>query len=366
MDTKKNLDLAAGRLAKVPTRHGTPRPRPKKTSSYGTARLGITPDAEGQEPEAVEVAPARTAPPASSEPVRAKPARPEPVARQPDPAPAAMAVTDSMGRLQALGVGKLFECIRRRWVLAAAIGMVATVGVAWLVFSGGPGSTVLPQTPARAHAAVATAKHQARPAPVSVAPKPIAPEPASPEPVATDDPAPPAHRGTTRGNPRFSARTTALLSGLFKDAREAWPHAQPSPSAPAPPVKPHEPPKPEKAAAPAPPTYDYMPCPPGFRFTGAVQRPGATFANINGRFIRVGGKVGGATVVKINTSSAILEMEGKRFVVCFSMEAPKNDDEDEDEDDKDDEDNQADKPTATTQPAARATLELSLINTQAA
>jgi hypothetical protein len=72
------------------------------------------------------------------------------------------------------------------------------------------------------------------------------------------------------------------------------------------------------------------------------------FANINGRFVRVGGKVGGAVVVEITASSAVLEQEGKRFIVGFDMRssAPAPQDEDDDV--------QAKKPPATTQPAARA------------
>lgn len=376
MDTNKNLDLAAGRLAKIPTRHGTPRPHRKGASSYGTARLGITPEAEIQEPEVAEVAPAITALPAKPEPLKAKLNLPKPIASRPDPSPAAMVVADSMGRFQSL-ITELREHIHRRWALAAAAGAVATIGIAWLAFSGGPEQTLLPQTPARAHAAAAPAKPQARPATVVVAPKPVAPEPvpvvvareqilpepATPDPVTPDDPAPTVHPGGDRGNRRLSARTASLLSSLLTDAREAWPHGKASPAAPV--VKSPEPPKPEKVAAPKQATYAYVPCPPGFRFTGAVLRPGATFANINGRFVPVGGKVGGAKVVEINTSSAVMEMDGKRFVVCYSMTPTKSESNDEDDEGKDDDD-QTDKPAATTQPAARAALKISLGSTQAA
>lgn len=358
MDTKKSLDLAAGRLAKVPTRHGSPRPRPKGASSYGTSRLGITPDKECQEPEAVEATPATTAPPARPGPTKPKPARPRPVARRPDPAPAPVAVAGAMGRLRSLNVENLREWVRRPWVLAAAVGVVATVAVAWFAFSGGPEPPLGPQTPARAHAAVAPAppapparpakSAEPKPEPIPVAPEPIVPEPANPDPVALDEPAPPAHRVTASRGRRLSARTASLLSSWLKEAREAGAHVQPSPSAPAPAAEPQEPPEPEKAAAPAPPTYAYVPCPPGFHFTGAVQQPDATFANINGRFVRVGGKVGGAKVVKINASSAVLEREGKRFIVGFGMGAPAPAPQDEDDD------VQAKKPPATTQPATRA------------
>ena len=80
--------------------------------------------------------------------------------------------------------------------------------------------------------------------------------------------------------------------------------------------------------------------------------------------------------MEINTSSAILEMDGKRFVVCFSMNAPRKqvDDEDDqgDEDDEDNEDDdennkdddQARQPKAGNQPTARANLELSLVSVQ--
>ncbi len=348
MDTKKSLDLAAGRLAKVPIRHGTSRPRPKGASSYGTSRLGITPDKECQEPEAVEATPATTAPQAKPGPAKPKPARPRPVARRPDPAPAPIAVEGVMGRLRSLNVEYLRAWVRRPWVLAAAVGTVATVAVAWFAFSGGPDAPLRPQTPARAHAA-------GTPAPPA---RPAKPEPAEPDPVALDEPAPPAHQVAASRGRRLSARTASLLSAGIKEARAAGAHIKPSPSAPAPAA---EPPEPEKAATPAPPTYAYVPCPPGFHFTGAVQQPNATFANINGRFVRVGGKVSGARVVKINASSVVLEREGKRFVVGFGMGAPAPAPQDEDEDD----DVQAKKPPATTQPAARA-VGLNLVNTQAA
>ena len=103
MDTKKSLDLVAGRLANVPTRHGTP----KRASSYGASRLGLTPDREPQEPEAVEAIPATTAPPARPVPAKPKPARPRPVARRADPASAPLAVAGVMGRLRSLNVENL-------------------------------------------------------------------------------------------------------------------------------------------------------------------------------------------------------------------------------------------------------------------
>jgi len=358
MDTKKSLDLAAGRLTTVPTRHGTPRPRTKKGSSYGTMRLGITPDREHQEPEAVEATPVTTAPPARPGPAKPKLAQPRPVARRPDPAPAVAAVAGVMGRLRSLNVENLRAWVRRPWILASAIGVVASVAVAWFAFSGGPQTPLGPQTPARAHAAVspappAPAPRLAKPAepkpePVPVAPEPIVPEPAQSDPVALDGPTPPASRVAASLGRRISAITDSLLSSWLKGAGEARPNVQPSPSDPAPAAKPPEPPKPEKVAAQAPPTYDYVPCPPGFQFTGAVQCSDGAFANINGHFVPVGGEVGGAKVVKINVSSAVLEKEGKRFIVCFGMgaSAPATQGEDAD--------GQAKKPPATTQPAAKA------------
>ena len=354
MDTKKTLDLAAGRLAKVPTRHGTPRPRSKKASSYGTLRLGITPEREPQEPEAVEAAPATTeatpattTPPPRPESAKPKLTRPRPVARRADPAPAVVTVTGVMGRLRSLNIqdlrawvrrGRWVRWVSRPWVLAAAIGVVVTVAVAWSAFSGGLETTLVPQTPARAQAAAA-------PAPPA---RPARPEPAKPDAVALDGPAPPAHRDTARQVQGLWAKMASLPSSWLKQMREASPHVQPNPSVPATTAEPLEPPKPEKAETPTTPTYAYVPCPPGFHFTGAVQSPGATFARINGQFVRVGGKVGGAMVVEINASSAVLEREGKRFIVGFDMgaSAPAPQDEDDDV--------QAKKPAATTQPAAGA------------
>jgi hypothetical protein len=142
----------------------------------------------------------------------------------------------------------------------------------------------------------------------------------------------------------------SLPSSWLKEVQEARARVQANPPAPTPATtpQPQEPPKPEDAPAPTPPTFDYVPCPPGFHFTGAVQSPGATFARINGQFVRVGGKVRGAMVVEINASSAVLEREGKRFIVGFDMgaSAPAPQDEDDDV--------QTKNPPATTQPAARA------------
>jgi hypothetical protein len=138
----------------------------------------------------------------------------------------------------------------------------------------------------------------------------------------------------------------SLPSAWLKQVRDARPQVQPDPSVPAPAAQPQEPPKPEQAAPPTPPTYDYVPCPPGFHFTGAVQSSGASFANINGRFVPVGGKVGGARVVEISASSAVLEREGKRFIVGFDAETAAPTTQDEDVQDK--------SPPATTQPAAGA------------
>jgi len=347
MDTNKSLDLAAGRLAKVSTGHGPPRPRPERASSYGASRLGITPDRQHQEGEAVEVAPAITAPPARPAPTEAKPARPRPLARRLDPAPELVAVTGVMGRLRSLNLGNLRVWVRRPGVLAAA-GTMAAVAVAWFAFSGGPESPLGPQTPARAHGAVAPASParparlaEAKPEPVPVAPKPVVGEPAKPNPVALDGPAPPVQQLTARQGLRLSARTASLLSSWLKEAREALPH----PAAPTPATKPRQPPKPEKNTVPTPPTYTYVPCPPGFRFTGAVQHPDGAFADINGRFVRVGGKVSGARVVKINGSSAVMEREGKRFVVSFGMGTPAPPRQD------DGDDIRAKKPPVTTQPA---------------
>lgn len=350
MDTKKTLDFAAGRLAKVPTRHGTTRSRPK-ASSYGTVRLGITPERECQKPEAVEAAPATTTPPPRPAPAKPKLARPRSVARRPDPAPAVVTVTGVMGRLRSLNVqdlrawlcwvrrGQWARWVSRHWALAAATGVVATVAVAWSAFSGGPESPLGPQTPARAQAAAAPAPpaRPARPAERKL-------EPAKPKAVTLDKPAPPAHRYTARQVQGFWAKMASLPSSWLEELRQARARVQANLPATAP--QPQEPPKPQGAPAPTPPTFDYVPCPPGFHFTGAVQSADATFANINGHFVRVGGKVNGAVVVEITASSAVLEQEGKRFIVGFDTGSSTPASQDEDDA------GQAKKPPATTQPAA--------------
>ncbi|MHC4788765.1 MAG: hypothetical protein ACYS8K_06105 [Planctomycetota bacterium] len=70
----------------------------------------------------------------------------------------------------------------------------------------------------------------------------------------------------------------------------------------------------------APRTWQYIPCPPGFQFTGVVQRPDGALAAINGRFVRIGSKVNGAKVVRISNSSVEMELDGKRFLVAFGRE----------------------------------------------
>jgi hypothetical protein len=251
-------------------------------------------------------------------------------------------VAGVMGQLRSLKAENLRAWVRRPWVLAATIGVVATVAVAWFAFSGGQAPPLAPRTPARAQAAA--------PAPPARPAKPAEPkpEPAKPDPVALGEPAPPAQPGTPGRVPDLWGRMASLPSSWLKEVRETWPRVQPNPSVPAPAAEPRDPPKPEKAPASPPPTCAYVPCPPGFHFTGAVHSAEATFANINGQFVPVGAKVGGARVVEINASSAVLEQEGKRFVVGFDMgaSAPAPQDKDDDA--------QAKTPPAATQPAAGA------------
>jgi len=78
----------------------------------------------------------------------------------------------------------------------------------------------------------------------------------------------------------------------------------------------------------------YQPCPPGFSFTGAIHQPTGVFANINGRFVRVGDTVQGAKVVKIGRSSVEMELKGRRFVVGFGTGPPRRVERDEADGDK--------------------------------
>ncbi|MCD6304481.1 MAG: hypothetical protein J7M21_05920 [Planctomycetes bacterium] len=65
----------------------------------------------------------------------------------------------------------------------------------------------------------------------------------------------------------------------------------------------------------------YVPCPPGFSFTGIVRQGGHVTANVNGRFVGVGQTVAGAKVVKITMMAVELQRGDKRFVVSFGRRA---------------------------------------------
>jgi len=88
------------------------------------------------------------------------------------------------------------------------------------------------------------------------------------------------------------------------------------PPAPSPPPAP--PAAPARASVPS-----YVPCPPGFRFTGAIRQPNGWRANLNGRFVPVGAKVNKARVVRIGRSSVEMEREGRHFFVGFGRSRPK-------------------------------------------
>jgi hypothetical protein len=311
MDTKKGLDLAAGRLARIPGPSGKPRAgRPKAAGSYGTERLGIT---------------AKADPPAAEAPL--PPPAPREKGLTPAPSPPQPARwRDRLGDLRALG-----KYARRPWVWAVALGTVAAVTLACFL----PGGADEGTTPLRAVAQVR------RPSPAAAA---STNEPAARQAAADADdgraenqPAPPGAAASspaqrspgadpvTEGVSSFlrwvgaagarAARQRRAAERIDVEAPDAAARSQRSPAAPA--AGGEDASTAKGQAPPAPAAVQYGPCPPGFRFTGAIRQPTGVFANINGRFVRVGGTVSGAKVIKIGRSSVEMERDGRRFIVGF-------------------------------------------------
>jgi len=302
MDTKKGLDLAAGRLARIPAPSGKPRAgRPRAAGSYGTERLGITAKADPPAPREKGLAPA----PSPPQPARWR---------------------DRLGDLRALG-----KYARRPWVWAAALGTVAAVTLACLLSGGAEEGT----TPLRAvaqvrrpspAAAASTKGPAARQAPADADDGRAESQPAPPGAAAST----PARRRpgadpVTEGVSSFlrwvgeagarAARQRRAPERIDVQAPDAAARSQGSPAEPA--ARGEDASTAKGQAAPAPPVVQYGPCPPGFRFTGAIRQPTGVFANVNGKFVRVGGTVSGAKVIKIGRSSVEMERDGRRFIVGF-------------------------------------------------
>ena len=55
------------------------------------------------------------------------------------------------------------------------------------------------------------------------------------------------------------------------------------------------------------------------RFAGVIRQPNGLFANINGRFVRVGDTLNKAKVIHVSRSSVEMELDGKRFFVGFGV-----------------------------------------------
>ncbi|HUS92693.1 MAG TPA: hypothetical protein VM695_12625 [Phycisphaerae bacterium] len=391
MDTKKGLDLAAGRLSQRPAagRNG----RPKKATSYGKERLGITAineSAEAPEPPATAPAPDLLKPPAAAiiDLCEESPSPPLQLGRA--PSAAVRTSLTNLGRLAAnrtraeasrrpakesrLPPWLLRYMDRPKWWVAPAGGLGILVLLAWVCLSGGDGTTataprtaqaaptppaisaapgsppgrpgpqpsrvvVVPSRPGRGPQAgfVRTdADNDApwRPAPPAAvddpfdqaSPPPQTTQPAKPKPnpfypwievarrlqesrphrPATLPAAEPQDPPTPAGNAAPRPREVRLPPRPPKAATPAKvaPATKPAPAAPAEPAS--------KPAAPG-----YVPCPSGFWFTGVVQQPTGLFANINDRFVKVGGVVNGAKVIRIDKSSVEMEREGMRFFVSF-------------------------------------------------
>ena len=349
MESKKGLDLAAGRLTRLPGRRRDTRSGPPgKASSYGAERLGIVADAASQaaddRPAPREAAGERPDPGASRPEPPAPPAE-RPTVEETAPAGAPARATARWGQ-----VASLWRHGRRPWVLAAAAGLAA-VAVTCLLWVGGHDDAPVPRTLAQAVEAA-----PARPPSVPVAARPEAPAEVDPPrarpPAAADtrpaeaqhaEPEPPtespmstpasrkaaaealketmaswvAWAGAAARRARRQARLRAVAAGTAE-----------VPHGPKNAARPPEKPAPRDGAgqghgsgpAKAPPraaSRQYVPCPPGFRFAGAVRQPNGVFANINGRFIRLGGTLGQARLVKVGKSSVEMEQNGKRFVIGF-------------------------------------------------
>ncbi len=353
MDTKKGLDLAAGRLTRTPGPRGNPRSgRPKRISSYGAERLGISAEAGP--------APANASQPPS--PLSEKP--PDPTAASLEPA----RWRPRLGDLRALG-----KYGRRPWVLTAALGAVAAVALAWLLWGGAEDDATPPRAiaqtrrPSPAAAVIASrpttreartagddSRAESQPAPSSrAASRPTQPKSGT-DPLTAGVS---SFLGWFRAAGVRAAREDRALARLVGERPSGVSGSGRGPAAPttSQPAEVAAGPG-ETAALPdgdgpsagpggdgsgvqgqapgAPPALLYQPCPPGFSFTGAIHQPTGVFANINGRFVRVGDTVQGAKVVKIGRSSVEMELKGRRFVVGFGTGPPRRVERDEADGDK--------------------------------
>jgi len=59
----------------------------------------------------------------------------------------------------------------------------------------------------------------------------------------------------------------------------------------------------------------YRDCPPGFVLNGIIKAPSGLMANINGKFVAVGGMVQDARVIEIRAYSVEMELFGERFLL---------------------------------------------------
>ena len=326
MSSNKGLDFVAGRLGNVAEPNApSPAGSPKKSSSYCAERLGITleaqPDRAEQPPPAVD-----QTPPA---PVTSHGPPPTPAG---DPLPTPRAEPAWL-RWTAVLPERIRPFAQQPKFLAAAVGLVAAGVLACLFLGGGDAPPNGPEGPSPA----------AKPSPIAprsaAAAKPAAPD----RPIGGNEATPREDRpvaATGNARPTFSPKATAKavksgaasLMGWFKTAgdrvKQRPPAAiadaavgpTPAPAADEDGPASEVPPKGEPDSPPeveAPPALEYIACPAGIRFAGVIQQPDGARANINGRFVRVGSKVGNATVVSIHPTSVEMELNGKRFFVGF-------------------------------------------------
>lgn len=338
MTTKKSLDLAAGRLANIPSgRRHARSPASTKANSYGRKRLGITADA------AIEPAnqPTRGGEQGSNlarilQQHRQRQAElKRPVRPQPPPKPS---IQPSAPQTEDASVFRRIKEIctssPRRTASAAAVAGVVVLVSAWLIWRCGGGKAGL-GAPSVARAAPA-----ARP----IAPNPVRPAQGvlQPPPSLNQSPQAATRPAQSRTMPRAGTKppgskpgqtAAARIAAILELARSLTGRSDGAGKPPAiglrPPVgragptkppttAPAQPSRPAAQAPPPAPAYRYMPCPPGITLSGVVQQPDGALANINGRFVAVGETVDGAKVVRITPLSVEMELDGKRFLVGFN------------------------------------------------
>ena len=356
----KNPDLAAGRLNRDAGGHEDSHKKPN-ASTYGTNRLGLQlgPEVEDEAPvvdeapAAVPAEPVKATKPASpidppKRPLRWEAPRPEPplepvkllTSPPPEEKPQEHPWMEHRPRTQRQGGGlspapipvsppgpavKAAIPIRGTVILGVVASGLFLMLLVWGIASLVSSDSVEPTGPAVAVAAPPAPQPQAPP--VSPPPAPVRPTPA---PAPKPRPAAPARAQTDRAM-AWLAEQTRELTQPEDSAHPGGPgHSTGSPQRPGS----------SSTGAPAGGSVAYDRAPAGIRLRGIIHQPGASYADINGRFVQEGQTIGGAKVVRISRFFVEMEADGKRFQLRFKQQAPKpepEEDEYEDEGDYEDE-----------------------------